>query len=124
MTVTTIDPDHRVALIRINKLYRLGMDGASLYQATRKWWVVDPERGAEWAFALYHGKVKGVFALSTGSLIRSERGAGASMVNGTRRWSECISARTSPITFTKGARDPGPVRELLNPVCSPAGSRL
>jgi hypothetical protein len=61
--MTTIDSAHRVTLIRINKLYRLGMDGNSLYQATRKWWVVDPGRNAEWAFAIYEGDVKGVFRI-------------------------------------------------------------
>src|SRR4051794_916952 len=59
----SVNAEHRVALIRINRLYRLGMDGERLYQATRKWRVVDPNRGAEWAFALYQGKVKGVFKI-------------------------------------------------------------
>jgi hypothetical protein len=59
----TIHPTHRVALIRISKLYRQGMDTSSLYQATRRWWAVDPERGAEWAFSLSEGLVKGVFRI-------------------------------------------------------------
>jgi hypothetical protein len=66
---TPILPQHKVVLIRINKLYRTGMSAQELYEATRKWWVAAENRrdgglsSPEWAFALYQGKVKAVFKI-------------------------------------------------------------
>ena len=106
MTVTTIDPDHRVALIRINKLYRLGMDSTSLYQATRKWWVVDPERGAEWAFALYHGKVKGVFSIEHWEPDPERAGRWAFHGERSSEMERTYFGADVSEYFTKGARNP------------------
>lgn len=39
-----IDPEHRVALIRINRLFKRGMSDDDLYEATWKWWRVASRR--------------------------------------------------------------------------------
>jgi uncharacterized protein len=54
----------RVILIRINQLYRSGMDADSLYDATRGVWVIGPRRErAEYAFAVFKGIVKQVYKI-------------------------------------------------------------
>jgi hypothetical protein len=65
-----IDPTHRVMLIRINRKYRPGISGASLYEATRKFWRVAAKRrelgslrAPDWAMAVYKGAVLGVFRI-------------------------------------------------------------
>lgn len=64
----TIEPSHRMALIRINRLYRRGMGDDELYEATRQWWRVSPRRAPDHAAAVYHGIVRAVYAIdrSTG----------------------------------------------------------
>ena len=58
------DITERVILIRINQLYRSGMDADSLYDATRGVWVIGPRRElAEYAFAVYKGIVKEVYKI-------------------------------------------------------------
>lgn len=59
----TIDPTHRVLLIRISRQYQRGMSAAELYEATRKWWVASSRRTqrVEWVFAVYDGVVRAVF---------------------------------------------------------------
>jgi len=66
----TIDPKHRVALIRINRLFEPGMTENELYEATRKWWKVSSIRrqkgGAyapEWAMSVYGGVVRAVYRI-------------------------------------------------------------
>ena len=55
----------RAILIRINKLYHYGMSPTELYDATRGVWVVGPKREkAEYAFAIYQGIVREVYAIS------------------------------------------------------------
>lgn len=64
-----IDPDEahiteRVILIRINQLYRSGMDTDSLYDATRGVWVIGPRREfAKYAFSVFKGIVKEVYEI-------------------------------------------------------------
>jgi uncharacterized protein len=54
----------RVLLIRINQLYRSGMDADSLYDATRGVWVIGPRRErAEYAFSVFKGMVKEVYKI-------------------------------------------------------------
>jgi hypothetical protein len=66
---THIDPDEaliteRVILIRINQLYRGGMDADSLYDATRGVWVIGPRRErVEYAFSVFKGIVKEVYKI-------------------------------------------------------------
>jgi hypothetical protein len=51
-------------LFTINKLYRFGMSGEELYEATRGTWVLGPRReGAELALAVYQGIVREVFRI-------------------------------------------------------------
>ena len=50
--------DESVVLIRISRLYRPTMTAQALYEATRKWWVVNPDRGPEYAFSIFGGVVK------------------------------------------------------------------
>jgi hypothetical protein len=53
-----------VILIRINQLYRYGMDAASLYDATRGIWVIGPRREcAEYAFSVFKGIVMEVYKI-------------------------------------------------------------
>ena len=63
----TIDPRHRVVLIRINRLFERGMSDDALYEATRKWWKVSPRKrqvgsawAPEWAMAVFGGVVRAV----------------------------------------------------------------
>lgn len=69
-TPVTIDPDHCVVLIRINRNFERGMTDEALYEATRKWWKVGPRRrlldtpGApRWAMAVYGGIVRAVYRI-------------------------------------------------------------
>lgn len=39
------------------------MSGDSLYEATRKWWVLNPDRAPDLAFSVYRGTVRGVFRI-------------------------------------------------------------
>lgn len=51
-------------LIRINKLYRYGMDEIGLYEATRGVWKVGEKRKkAQYAFAVYKGIVREVYRI-------------------------------------------------------------
>lgn len=67
-----IDPDHRVVLIRINRLFDRGMTDDELYEATRKWWRVhqrrrqlDQECAPQWAMAVYGGVVRAVYRIES-----------------------------------------------------------
>ena len=53
----------RVVLIRINRLYRPTMTPDELYEATRKWWRINPRRNPQFAFAVYHGIVREVYRI-------------------------------------------------------------
>lgn len=58
------DITERVILIRINQLYRYGMDADSLYDATRGIWVIGPRREcAEYAFSVFKGIVMEVYKI-------------------------------------------------------------
>lgn len=59
----TIDPDHRVVLIRIPKAFRRGTDHQR-YEMTRGWWRAGARRErAEWAFAVDDGVVRAVYRI-------------------------------------------------------------
>lgn len=53
----------RVVLIRINRTYRPNMSDDALYEATRKWWVLNPDRAPDLALAVFHGTVRGVYRI-------------------------------------------------------------
>lgn len=56
--------DEPVLLIRINQLYRPGMDSESLYEATRGVWTCGIRREkARYAFAVYHGVVREAYEI-------------------------------------------------------------
>jgi len=58
------DITERAILIRINQLYRYGMDADSLYDATRGVWVIGPRREcAEYAFSVFKGIVMEVYKI-------------------------------------------------------------
>jgi uncharacterized protein len=66
----TIDPGHRVALIRVAREFKRGITDEALYEATRRWWVLGEIRrrrggpGApEWAMAVYRGVVRAVYRI-------------------------------------------------------------
>jgi hypothetical protein len=54
---------HRVMLVRINRLYRLGMSPEELYTATREWWKLSPHHNPDYAFSVYRGIVRAVYAI-------------------------------------------------------------
>lgn len=57
-----VDIDHRVLLIRINRLFRYGLSPIDLYDATRGSWRVGEDREqVEYAFAVYEGVVQEVY---------------------------------------------------------------
>lgn len=68
-----VEIQHRVALIRINQLYRAGMSDADLYKVTREWWRMKPGR-ADWAFAVYNGIVRAVYRIDPAGWTSDERG--------------------------------------------------
>ncbi len=52
-------------LIRINRLFHYGITPTELYDATRGVWIIGPNRAlATYAFAVYHGIVREVYAIS------------------------------------------------------------
>ena len=52
-------------LIRINELYRGGMNETELYDATRGIWKVGEERvKAKYAFAVFEGVIREVYEIS------------------------------------------------------------
>jgi hypothetical protein len=65
-----INPNHRVVLIRINRLFERGMSDYELYEATRKWWRVGQLRrqlgttwAPEWAMTVFNGVVRAVYRI-------------------------------------------------------------
>jgi hypothetical protein len=59
-----VDIQEPSLLIIVNKLYRLGMDIDEIYSITRGNWVLGKRRfSAKYAFAVYHGVVRGVFII-------------------------------------------------------------
>ena len=59
-----LDTSHRVILITINKTYSPNMTATQLYEATRKWWVVDKRRErAKYAVAVYEGRTLEVYEI-------------------------------------------------------------
>jgi uncharacterized protein len=65
-----IDTDHRVMLIRINRLFDHRMTDEELYEATRKWWRVGAHTrtlgtplAPEWAMSVYGGIVRAVYRI-------------------------------------------------------------
>jgi hypothetical protein len=56
--------DEKVLLIRINQLYRPGLDSESLFEATRGVWTCGIRReNADYAFAVYQGVVREVYEI-------------------------------------------------------------
>jgi hypothetical protein len=69
-TPVEIDDTHHVVLVRINRLFRRGIDDAALYEATRAWWKVGPQRrdltspkAPHYAFAVFRGVVRAVYRI-------------------------------------------------------------
>lgn len=57
-----VEISHRVLLIRVNKLYRFGIEKDELYEATRGIWRLGERREqVEYAFATFHGVVREVY---------------------------------------------------------------
>ena len=55
--------DERAVLIRIPRLYRPTMTREQLYEATRKWWRLNPHRDPDYALSIYQGVVKAVYRI-------------------------------------------------------------
>jgi len=55
--------NERAVLIRISRLYRPTMTRDQLYEATRKWWVVNPDRDPDYALSVFGGVVKAVYRI-------------------------------------------------------------
>jgi hypothetical protein len=54
---------HRVMLVRINRAYRVGISTEELYTATREWWRLSPRHNPDYAFSVYRGIVRAVYAI-------------------------------------------------------------
>jgi hypothetical protein len=65
----TIDPQHRVMLVKVPHSYKSGDDSASLYEAARRWWVIgEPRRNntatsPRFALPVADGHVIGAFTI-------------------------------------------------------------
>ncbi len=60
-----VEISHAAILINISRLYRYGMSPIELYDATRGIWKVGPRRAnAEFAFSIYGGIVRAVYAIA------------------------------------------------------------
>ena len=80
--------EHKVILIRINRLYHYGMSPTDLYDATRGTWVVGPRReDARYALAVYQNIVREVYEIAqwlrAGSTFYAKRPKGDTA---TKRW--------------------------------------
>jgi len=63
---TPVDVVHSSLLIRINRLYRNGMEQTDLYEATRGIWKLGSKRAsARYAFSVFHGVVRAVFEIDS-----------------------------------------------------------
>jgi hypothetical protein len=63
---TPVEVIHPALLIRVNRLYRYGMDDAELYEITRGTWKLGPRRAwVRYAFAVFHGVVRAVFEIES-----------------------------------------------------------
>lgn len=61
-----IAPEHRVALIRIRRRFAEVQTPQDLYEITRQWWVMAPERRKpEYAFSVYDGIVRAVYRIAS-----------------------------------------------------------
>jgi serine/threonine-protein kinase len=55
----------RVVLIRISRLYSPTLSAHELYEATRKWWVLNPAHEPDYAFSVYGGFVRAVYRIES-----------------------------------------------------------
>jgi len=63
---TPVEVVHPSLLVRINRLYRYGMEDAELYEATRGTWKLGSKRAlARYAFSVFHGVVRAVFEIES-----------------------------------------------------------
>jgi uncharacterized protein len=63
---TAVKVVHPSLLIRINRLYRYGMEQAELYEVTRGIWKLGPKRSnARYAFSVFHGVVRAVYLIES-----------------------------------------------------------
>jgi uncharacterized protein len=63
---TPVDVIHPSLLIRINRLYRYGMEQAELYEVTRGIWKLGSKRTrAQYAISVFHGVVREVFQIES-----------------------------------------------------------
>jgi uncharacterized protein len=60
---TPVDIKHRAMLVRIRKRYRAGISPEELYTATRQWWKLSPHHRPDYAFSVYGGVVRAVYAI-------------------------------------------------------------
>lgn len=60
---TPVEITHRAMLVRISKAYRAGISDEELYTATRQWWRLSPRRRPDYAFSVYGGIVRAVYAI-------------------------------------------------------------
>jgi hypothetical protein len=67
-----VDIVHRVMLVRISKRFRLGILDDELYTATREWWKLSPRRRPDYAFAVFGGIVRAVYAIDNDAWERDE----------------------------------------------------
>ena len=64
----------RVMLVRINRAFRQAMSPEELYTATRQWWRLSPHHKPDYAFSVYGGIVRAVYAIDPGGWERNGDG--------------------------------------------------
>jgi uncharacterized protein len=64
----------RVMLVRINRAFRLDMSTEELYTVTREWWRLSPHHKPDYAFAVYGGIVRAVYAIDPDGWEREHTG--------------------------------------------------
>lgn len=69
--------EERVMLVRISKRFRADMSANELYTVTREWWKLSPHHRPDYAFAVYNGIVRAVYAIDQGGWVQDAN---------TKRW--------------------------------------
>jgi hypothetical protein len=54
-------------LVRVRRKYYPGISPDELYMATRQWWKISPRRRPDYAFSVYDGVVRAVYAIDRDS---------------------------------------------------------
>ena len=102
---TPVEIQHRAMLVRIRKQYRAGISAEELYTATRQWWKLSPHHRPDYAFSIYGGIVRAVYAIDADGWNATTRpGVGAFLAGRISRWNASIAGATSRRTSPTARR--------------------